>query len=95
MSEANFFSGQTQFSALIVTEGTEPPCPDGTTFCNQVSGWQFDTALCDIKRLRVSHVVVLGDVRVLPLLRLIDEAEMHGLDITFLPQGADVNTALH
>ena len=95
MSEANFFSGQSQVSALIVTEGTTPQCPHGTTFCNQVSGWQFDNALHLIKRLGVCHVVVVGDVRVLQLLRLIDEAEMHGLDITFLPQGADVNTALH
>ena len=94
MSEGNFLSCQTQFSALVLTEGIKPECPSGTVMCNETSGRQWDSAHHLIQRLGVCHVIVVGDIRALELLQLIDEAEQHGLDITRLPHGADVNTAL-
>lgn len=95
MSEGNLFSCQTQLTALVVTEGLKPECPYGTVFCNETSGRQWNSALYLIERLGVSHVIVIGDIGAPQLLQLIGEAQLHGLDITFLPQGADVTAALH
>ena len=63
--------------------------------CNEGSGKHWDSALYLIRRLSVCHVVVIGRLRRLGLRELRKEAKLHGLDITRLPKGADVNTALH
>lgn len=94
MTEANIHSQQTQFAGLVLTEGLKPECPPGVEYCNEPDGNRWRKARCLINRLLVPHVIVIGDLQSLGLMQLFDEAEHCGLDVTMLPQGAEVASAL-